>query len=300
MAVYNEAGEVIKIIFVKQFPQPITDITLKGSNVITSLSGPTGHIDIYYQGALIGTWDGTNALGNPAPNGIYNIKVDNVDTLGSVTSTTQQAMVNRALYQTVILVYNEAGEVVRHLYSYVDDPGLSTISSMTLSSSTIQPTNGGSGGSSPAQVMISLSNGTTVMWDGKADGGNILENGQYFITVHANDGKGGESNITQQVTLINSNASAGLGKSYSQPNILTSASEPATFVNNSNVSLTLTATLYTLAGERVAVFTGTPGTNQAPWSSTGLASGLYVVVVELRDAAGGLAGRQLTKVVIRR
>lgn len=283
---------------VQKFQDPIDNFTLEGSNVISSLRGPSGHIDIYFQGAPIGTWDGTNAVGEPAPNGIYNIKVDNVDSFGVVRSVTQQAMVSRSLYKSTILVYNEAGEVVRHLYSYVDDPGLSTISSMDISSSVIQPTNGPVTNNSPTQVSIALSNGTTVVWDGKGDGGNILQSGQYFITVHAVDGQGSDSTITRQVTLLSSNASSGMGKTYSIPNILTRVSGPATFFNDSTVKLTLRVSLFTVAGERVAMFFGAPGSNSAPWDPGNLASGLYIAVAELRDINNGFVGRQFTKVLV--
>ncbi len=38
-------------------------------------------------------------------------------------STTQQVTVSRTIYKSTILIYNEAGEVVKHLYAYMDDPG---------------------------------------------------------------------------------------------------------------------------------------------------------------------------------
>jgi len=56
-------------------------------------------------------------------NGNYYVKVDNIDTFGVVRTTTQEVTVNRSLYKADLTIYNEAGEVVRHLLTYVDDPG---------------------------------------------------------------------------------------------------------------------------------------------------------------------------------
>ena len=80
VGVYNEAGELIKTVLVKDFTEPIDSITLKADNVISSLHD---QIDIYFEGQYIGTWDGTNSQGQPVPNGDYNMKVDSVDPRGS-------------------------------------------------------------------------------------------------------------------------------------------------------------------------------------------------------------------------
>ena len=61
---------------------------LDGNGVI--ISGPNQ--PVAYEKTSV-AWDGTNWSGDPAPNGVYHVKVDNVDTLGSVTTATQQAIV---------------------------------------------------------------------------------------------------------------------------------------------------------------------------------------------------------------
>jgi hypothetical protein len=65
------------------------------------------------------------------------------------------------------------------------------------------------------------------------------------------------------------------------------------------MNLTLTVSLYDVAGERVTKpVTGPLGSNSAPLDAGGLASGLYLVVVDLTDANGGSAGRRITKIVV--
>ena len=301
VSVYNEAGEVIKVILVQKMDHPIEGLTLQGSNTITSLKGPTGHIDIYYQGVYVGTWDGTNASGDPAPNGVYNIKADNVDNFGVVRSATQQAMVSRSLYKSTVLVYNSAGEIVRHLYSYVDDPGLAGVSGVQLSTSVIKPSYGQPAGV-PSEVTISLSNGTTVVWDGRSDTGVFVQSGQYFLEIHSSDGTGGDATVTKQVSVQDADRNGGMGDVLILPNVVEPAKKggAVTFTTAAGANLSLRARVYTMAGELVTALEGVPGSGIIAWNAAGLASGLYITVVEVKDGNGAFMGRQTKKIIIRR
>jgi len=295
IGVYNEAGEVVKQFPVEHFSQPIDNISLKADNVITSLYDVIG---VYYQGYLIGTWDGTNARNDPAPNGVYHIKIDNIDSLGVVKSTTQQATVSRTLYRSSILIYNEVGEVVRHLYSYVDDPGQGTIDGVQLSTSVFRPSYAPSAGA-PSQLNITMSNGTTVVWDGRNDGGTIVQSGQYFVEIHSYDGQGGETQLTQRVSVQGGDRTNGAGTVTARPNLINPVQAgPITFVSDALVSMTLRVSLYTMAGELVRIIDGPSGQNTASWDGLYVASGTYLAVVESRDVQGGLANKQVLKIQI--
>ncbi|HUO58921.1 MAG TPA: isopeptide-forming domain-containing fimbrial protein, partial [bacterium] len=297
IGVYNEAGELVKTVLVKDFSQPIDSVSLKASNTITSLTGATGRVDLYFHGIYIGTWDGSNAAGNPSPNGVYTLKIDNIDSLGSVRSTSQQVMVSRTLYETTILVYNETGEVVRHLYAWVDDPGKATITGVVMSSGVIEPT--GNAGSTPTQLVMSLSNGVTVTWDGKNDSGAYVGSGQYFVEIHSADGSGGESVFTNQVTVRDVNTSGVYGVVTADPNALVGGNTVTTFKSGSTVPITLRARIYTVAGELVATVQSSSGSNQATWDASGLSSGLYLALVDSLDPAkGGIVQRQVLKIKI--
>jgi uncharacterized repeat protein (TIGR01451 family) len=296
IGVYNGAGELVKEILVEQFSQPIENISLQSSNVITTLHGPGSKIEIYYQGYLIGTWDGSGANGDPVSNGEYHIKIDNVDAYGVDRSTTQPAVVSRSLYKSTILIYNEAGEVVRHLYAYVDDAGQAGISGVKLSSTVIAPSASPQSGT-PAQVSLVLSNGTTVVWDGKSDAGRIVNSGQYFVEVHSRDGQGGDTVVTAQVAVLDSQAGRGVGTVQAQPNLVQSGAVGTTFESNSAMSLTLRAKVYTTAGELVWGGEGQPGTRTLYWPMDGVASGLYIAEVELLNAQGQRVGIQTVKIV---
>jgi flagellar hook assembly protein FlgD len=298
IGVYNEAGELVKEILIDQFPQPVESIRLEKGNLISSLHGENSEVEIYYGQSPIGTWDGTNNNGDLVSNGSYYIKVDNIDTYGAVKSTTQGVVVSRAIASVEVNIFNEAGEVVRHLYGYMDDPGLPSGLSIELSSPVIQPGYETSG-STPNQVAVILSNGVTIMWEGKSDTGIFVQNGQYFIEVHTLDGQGREATVTKQLSVRDENKSSGVGKVTARPNILNSDNGFRTVLkNDSAMSLALKNTVYTTAGELVGVMQGEAGTNQVVWDASGVASGLYLAVVEGIDSEGGLVSRQIVKIVV--
>lgn len=293
VAVYNEAGELVKEIWVKQLSQEIKDFNIATSPTITSVHG---QVYLVWKGQQIATWDGTNKVGDPVTNGKYYLKVDNTDSLGVVTSVSQLVMVSRAIAKVSVNIYNEAGEVVKHLYSYVDDPGNATLSDIQLSSSILRPSQTGKSNST---VAITSSNGTTLTWDGTSDTGSIVTNGHYQVEVHLVDGKGGEQVITRGLVVQSDNSSITNGNVFAGPNVL-KAGETSTLIQvNSTVPYTLTASLYDVAGEKIRqTVTGTNGSNSVPLDVTGIASGLYFVVVDLINPQGGLAGHQVTQIVI--
>ena len=273
-------------------------ISLQTSDAITSLNGANSSVGIYYAGHLIGTWNGTNNDGSLVSNGDYYLKVDNIDNYGVVKSTTQLVTVNRAIYKATILIYNEAGEVIRHLYAYMDDPGQGQVLSMELSTGVIKPGYSSSNGT-PSQVSVILSSGTTVVWDGKSDSGTYVQSGQYFIEVHTVDGQGGQATVVREISVQDANAHNGIQRVEAMPNVLNSTNGYATtLMSNTTMVLTLKARIYTTAGELMAVVDGNAGTGWVKWDASGVASGLYIAVVEERDAQGGLVSRQIQKIAV--
>ena len=81
------------------------------------------------------------------------------------------------------------------------------------------------------------------------------------------------------------------------PNILQGSQTGTTFrVPESGA--TLQVSLYDLAGELIASGTGTPGSSQCYWDSTGTANGLYLARVTVKDPDGSSRGQTLKLVVI--
>jgi hypothetical protein len=295
VAVYNEAGELIKDIWVQELSQEVKTFSLTGAT-ITSLEGKTY---VMVGGQIIASWDGTTQSGSPATNGVYYVQVTSTDPYGVVTNVSQTVTVSRSIAQIQIDIYNEAGEVVKHLYSVADDPGNSPLGQVQLSSAMIAPRVGTPtpGGNNSVTIMF---NGTSVVWDGTSDSGAIVTNGDYLVNVHWTDGSGGEEEVSKGVIVQRGNSAVTNGNVYAAPNILKGVGS-TTVMANSTTPLTLTVSLYDVTGELVKrPVTGAIGSNQVTLDASGLASGLYLAVVDLADGNGHFIQQQTTKIVVLR
>ena len=294
VGVYNEAGELVKEIWVQELSQEILNLDVSASPTIVSLHG---QFYLEYKGQAIATWDGTNSSGDPVSNGKYYVKVDNVDSMGVVNSVSQVVTVSRSIAKVQVNIFNEAGEIVRHLYSYMDDPTSNPLANISLSASVIQPSETGGAAST---VSIVSASGMTLVWDGRSDSGAIVTNGQYQVEIHAADGKGGDQVMTKSVMVQSGNLPVTTGNVRAKPSILEGGNTLVTLVVDANIPLTLAAHLYDVAGELLRSNTGNAGDKTVTLDGSGLASGLYFVVVELTNAQGGSAGRQVTQIIIRK
>lgn len=215
-----------------------------------------------------------------------------------MASTTQQVTVSRTIYKTMVTVFNEAGEVVRHLALYRSDPGPLSADNVFLSATLIEPTNAAGSSGIPSEVRIGLGDGTTVVWDGRTDAGNFVQNGQYLVELASQTGPGAQTVITREVSVEDVSARAGAGQVAAWPNFLRTGSMTAVFHTNSALNLTLRVSVYTVAGELVGRVEGDNAAAPPAWNAAGKASGLYLAVVEERDPNGGILSRQVVKVMV--
>jgi flagellar hook assembly protein FlgD len=195
-------------------------------------------------------------------------------------------------------IYNEAGEVVRHLFAYADDPGNLTLGNVQLSSTVIAPT-ASTVATAQNRVVFTLSNGQTLVWDGKGDDGSIVTNGVYVTEIHWTDGKGGEEVVSKSVVVQNRGGDT--TAVVAAPNVLTSGAQSTTIRVNPANGYTLTVTLYDIAGELVKTpLTGPASGDQVGLDASGLASGVYYAVVTVTDAAGHNIQKQTLPILIKR
>ena len=293
--IYNQAGEIIKTFPVQNYSQAIESISIGSTDIMTCLNCP---VTIFYGNYPIGIWDGTTNNGQPAANGTYSVKVDNVSLSGTETSVTQPVVVNRTFYTITTNIYNSAGEIVRHLYAYVADPSQQLVTGAVLSSNILEPSTSPAPGQ-PNQVTLTLSNGVTLMWDGKSDEGNFVGTGQYYFEIHSTDGQ--SSSVINETVIVLNNGQTGVQGAYAQPNILkiSDGITATTFHVNSTLNLNVNAIIYTIAGELVYKVPSAGANSTRPWNASGYASGLYIAVVEARDpSTNGLVSRQTTRFLI--
>jgi hypothetical protein len=299
IGIYNGAGELVKSLSVYEYSQAINSMNLQPGNVITSLNGPDNKIILYYGTNLIGIWDGTNQSGNLVSNGTYLIKVNSVSSFGVDTSIIQQVTVSRPLAQIQVDVFNGAGEIVKHLYAWVDDPTGAGMTGMVLSSNVLKP-GPASSGNQPASIQIMLQNSVspvTVSWDGTSDSGTLVTQGTYEIQARWANGQGGVMDITQAVVVLGGPDNN--GTIVAKPNILNSKNGmTTTFTINSGQNWTVNFKIYTMGGELVKAQALQTGANWASYDASGLASGLYLVAVTATNPNGGVTQHQILKILV--
>jgi len=295
--IYNSAGEVVKTIRAQNENQPINNIALPAGNRITSLQGHGSTIQIYYDGTLIGTWDGSDNSGNSVTNGSYMIKVDSDSSAGVVTSVEQQATVNRQLSDITANIYNSSGELVRSLYAVVGEGSGVQMMNVSLSSTVMSLGSNRGAGASLLRIAVNTTDAPiTLTWDGTNNSATDVTPGSYTLQVHWDDGQGQTADISRTVIVVGGGAS---GTVIAEPNALATGQTLTSF-NGTGIAdaWTLNAKIYTLAGELVASITGSPGTATAQWNAAGMASGVYIAAVQARDSNGGVLANQLLKLLV--
>ncbi len=291
IGVYNSAGELVKLLMVAQYSQPISNFTLSAGGVIQSLED---QIDVFFKGQEVGFWDGTTSGGQPASNGQYYVKIDNLDPAGNVTTVTQPVVVDRIFAQMSIVIYNSVGEEVRSLaQTLVDSQAL--VNQAQISNSAFCPSYQGGPDST---TTLTLSSGAAFVWDGRNDLGRIVNNGQYYFEITSTNGQGGKTELIQSVVVLHGSLQETGSPILVYPNPITPVDGKVTFQGDAALGLTLAVRAYTLAGERVNLpVAAPPGTSRATADVSALASGLYILDIEISDSSGGLQ-RQMTKLAV--
>ena len=307
LAVYNQAGELVKTLATFDMGTAISNFTLQ-NGVITTDSQTA---QVIYDGVNIGTWDATNSSGTKVTDGEYFIKIQSTDPLGVVTTVTKDVTVNIASSTLQVAVYNEAGEVVK-----------------TFTQAQIQAMLGGASGSlMPADynvmnaklssnnlvvsyaagtnnnIAITLGSGRSFNWDGSGETGGFLTSGTYYIEIQSTTTGGTTQQIVMPVHIVNSGANAISGVVMApNPINLNQTTQARFLINTAGGQLThADIRIYTVAGELLRTnLTSNPGTpGEVDWDLSGvsIASGTYLAVVEMRSATG-IIGHKVLRIQI--
>jgi flagellar hook assembly protein FlgD len=290
VAVYNEAGEVVKTFPVKYMSKPVDSLDLSSNGVISNVGDSVTFA--WGGGRVLGTWDGTGTNGQLVGNGAYYVKVDSVDAFGTTTSVTKYLTVARAVSDVGLTVYNHAGEAVRHLTETFSGP-IDNITEARVTANVISPTNGTSVGVTTTSVM----SGSALLgtWDGRNDQGSIVTNGQYYIEVKVADGKGNHSTVQLAVAVLASRD--GGNAVVVKPNLLT-AEKPIATIDGGLAGGTVNVKVFSLMGSLVGSLNGVPGSGVVELNGTNLASGMYILVGQVKKADGTVYQNFKAKVMV--
>jgi flagellar hook assembly protein FlgD len=264
---------------------------------VSVITGLNDSVTIYFGGSILGIWNGNNQSGTPVSNGVYHIQAISVDNLGAVTTVTQQVVVSRSLAKITVNIYNEAGEIVRHLYGVVENPTNSQMTDMVLSTDMFNPMTTSVVTDQLKLVIVTVNAGpATLSWDGRNDNGGVVTSGKYFVEAHLVEGNGGSQTITKTVTVQETGTPGGLVKV--EPNLLAGTNKTAIFLSPGRADVTIQVRIFDLAGQLVKVLPARLGSSTTTWDASGMASGMYLAEAEVVDNAGHQLGRQILKLVV--
>ncbi len=223
------------------------------------------------------TWNGDNDGGQNITPGLYYIKVSFIDTYDHVQTTIKDVQVVRIDKKLRVSIYNSAGEAVRRITAdYVPH---------TLGDLGLLETAGIGKGSSP--IDIEYAPGAVVQWDGKNDGGRLVDSGVYEVRVELNSGSGYYTSAAKKITVLNSGNADWISGFKSFPNPVYVNPAAGRFINiawASAASGKIRADIYNEAGELVRGLEGTIQSGSMQWNlktatDKPVSVGVYVAVV---------------------
>jgi hypothetical protein len=305
--IYNSAGEVVRHLFSGSSQNQSGGFSL-GSTVVAP-GGPG--VSINFGGILQGgsdslVWQGSNDNGQPVSGGTYYIKVDEIDPFGSVQSWTSPVAVLPPVAQQSLNIYNSAGELVAHLDLSSLPPGttLTDLGFADPSKTTFAlPSDPSGPGGVDFKLKESNSSGTASadeVWNGRNSQGQEVASGSYIVQL-VSEGAGGQSIISSKGFIVLATPQTlSIAKVIAVPNPLGPTDKSLVLVTGSLPSgAGATAKLYNIAGELVAQGAEAAGGGRIVLTVGNWSSGIYIVMVEIRQS-GDLLSRQILRIAIQR
>ena len=313
ISAYNEAGELVKLIFSGGAQYLPGDLNLSKDVIPGGATGPDGSLGIKFPGYLwdpssgsaIGgvTWKADNDGGQIVSGGIYYIKVEIVDPFGQVTSLQHSVQVVSVLPENTLRIYNSAGELVANL-GLPTTTGTGRYGSVRLPEEQYAVKYDEASGQIVAggafQVVVADEKGveTSVYWDGRNAQGAPVASGSYTAELVYNAPGAGGSHVVEAkgFVVLQAGDPATLGGSFACPN---PASHGADIMVSypTSTRYAAVARLYNLAGEMIDQAEDRGHTGKMSFITKSLASGVYVIKID-KLSGGSVVARTTIKVAI--
>ena len=287
--VFNSAGELVAdltqagqlSLYVKPASiQNLSPVALPDSNI-------PARFELLNGGDLI-SWDGTNNASQRVSTGIYSVVIQVTDPFGKVESLTALANVIRQPSPGAsVVVYNSAGEALRHL-SLSLGPGADP-TQLRLGDSKLV--------SGSTTVQVSVDGGGSAIWDGRNDEGRLVAAGDYMLRLESFDAQGGRKDASASVTVLR-DADHSTFTAIAAPNPASTKDSGVHVAVSAPPLWTISATAYNTAGEAVAQLQTEPQGLFWDLSRRGYAGGFYLLVVQ-GQGPGGESKRLTLKVALR-
>jgi flagellar hook assembly protein FlgD len=282
--VYNEAGEIVKVVATTGAYGVIEDFTVENS-VFSPDDGGKALINV---GGTIFEWDGKNNQGATVQNGVYYIKVETKDNFGATHMAIRSVTVLTNGLTAELRVFNSAGEIVKVLpVNGITDFGSNDI---TVSPGVFSPGDPSGPGGTLSTADITYM-GTTIKWDGTNENGTIVGNGAYTIQLVGIDSNGAKTIASTDITVLHSGFNVISNVKIIPNPVDASKSGVVTIKYDVMKNTDVQIKIYNIAAELVRKLRDNTGAGQIQMDIDGggadrLASGIYVMVIYARTDTG--------------
>lgn len=305
IAVYNSAGELVKLVFSGAAQYKPGDLNLS-SDVV---AGGSGSLSISFPGVLYDPtlgqmssvlWLADNNNGQYIAGGVYTIKAEITDNFGQITTLQKSVQVISVVPQNELVIFNSAGEVVARP-ALPAAPSGRAYTSVSLKSDSYVPEYHADG-TIIKNMEFELKDETgavvPMMWDGKNEQGVPVASGSYTAQlIYSATGSGTHSVIeTKSFVVLRSAAVGSLDGLIAGPN-------PALRGADIRIKYPISpgyqahARFYTLNGDLVGQADDPNGNGWLTLKTGGLASGVYIIKVD-NSSGGAIVSQRLLKVAL--
>lgn len=232
-------------------------------------------------------WDGMSSNGQGLSSGSYQMVVYMKDPFGNESTLGASLTVLRAPTQTMVGIYNSAGELVRHFNSGTTAPEFLRVDAPTLVAG------------APVAIKWSDLSGGGVVWDGLNDQGQLVNSGSYMVRIQREESGKAPVILTSAVTVLNA-PSALLANAFAAPQPVRGGGQQVLQLHFPSLSSASTVHLrfYGISGELVGQGSGSGP--RVDWAVPGtLASGTYLCQVLAEDGQGRREMRVIKWAVVR-
>ncbi len=301
IGVYNEAGELVKVIAQDVCNKLMQDVSLYVGTDSKNIVGPGQALELKFPGlgtpSTLGNgstswfWQADNSALQTVSPGKYYIQIEQTDTYDHTTVLIKDINVITMDHYLEMSIFNSAGETVRIIR--IDNPVVDKLSVKLYNDN---PVLGFDKVASP--IAIQYGKGPDYLyWDGKNSQGIRVGNGTYELQFILKDSSGRTSVDSRTIIVLNETAVSTLGEIKVMPNPY--KGPEVSKVDHIIIGWTYVGTgwvtvyIYNINGEQVKKFKAKLEDGMVAWdvkASNGdtIGAGYYIAVIESKNSEGRL------------
>ncbi|MGH7441646.1 MAG: hypothetical protein ACREKE_03115 [bacterium] len=307
IGIYNSAGELVRTVFSGPSQFVPLAVSLSASVLQAGSGGASSAIGISVGGyltlpgggqVLSVSWNGTDNNGQGVAGGVYTLLVTTTDSFAKVTTLDSTIQVEEVAPRNSLAIYNSAGEQVSVLTLPQPAAGAAaSYAGLELPSNTYAPVYDPVSGQVKTPFVLDVmpsNSGAAVpaLWNGTNAQGLPVASGEYTAQLIFNPPQGSQIVLAKTFELFASSAAA-LSGVVAAPNPALLGAPFEVFYNPVPPTDTVVGLLYNLLGRRVESVSA-KGNGSLIFQSGHLASGIYIVVLELDSPGSSVAMSRVT------